>query len=91
MAEKLKQEGKQEILQNEVMEELEDDEGNVYNRKVRFCGSIADAKHVCDVPSLTAVHSCLTDLRGPQATRFALRQRVFSCDAIEKSLFRLDH
>lgn len=36
VAEKLKQEGKQEILQNEVMEELEDDEGNVYNRKVRI-------------------------------------------------------
>lgn len=33
VAEKLKQEGKQEIFQNETMEELEDDDGNVYNRK----------------------------------------------------------
>jgi len=33
LAEKLKQEGKQEIFQNETMEELEDDDGNVYNRK----------------------------------------------------------
>ena len=33
MAEKLKREGKQEIFQQETMEELEDDEGNVYNRK----------------------------------------------------------
>ncbi|TDL29682.1 hypothetical protein BD410DRAFT_811243 [Rickenella mellea] len=33
LAEKLKQEGKQEIFQQETMEELEDDEGNVYNRK----------------------------------------------------------
>jgi len=33
LAEKLKQEGRQEIFQNETMEELEDDEGNVYNKK----------------------------------------------------------
>ena len=33
MAERLKQEGKQEIFQNETMEELEDEEGNVYNKK----------------------------------------------------------
>lgn len=33
VAERLKQEGKQEIFQNETMEELEDDEGNVYNKK----------------------------------------------------------
>ncbi|KDE06554.1 hypothetical protein MVLG_03201 [Microbotryum lychnidis-dioicae p1A1 Lamole] len=33
LAEKLKQEGKQEIQQVELTEELEDDEGNVYNRK----------------------------------------------------------
>ena len=33
MAEKLKREGKQEIFQQETMEELEDDEDNVYNRK----------------------------------------------------------
>lgn len=33
VAEKLKQEGKHEIFQNETMEELEDDDGNVYNRK----------------------------------------------------------
>ncbi|EJD01568.1 uncharacterized protein FOMMEDRAFT_126603 [Fomitiporia mediterranea MF3/22] len=33
LAEKLKREGKQEIFQQETMEELEDDEGNVYNRK----------------------------------------------------------
>ncbi len=33
MAEKLKREGKQEIFSQETMEELEDDEGNVYNRK----------------------------------------------------------
>ena len=33
VAEKLRQEGKQEIFQQETMEELEDDEGNVYNRK----------------------------------------------------------
>lgn len=34
MAEKLKQEGKQEMLQQETMEELEDEEGNVYDKKV---------------------------------------------------------
>jgi SF3a60/Prp9 C-terminal len=33
VAEKLKQEGRQEIFQQETMEELEDDEGNVYNKK----------------------------------------------------------
>jgi len=33
VAEKLKQEGRHEINEQEVMEELEDDEGNVYNRK----------------------------------------------------------
>ncbi|SCV69251.1 BQ2448_2271 [Microbotryum intermedium] len=33
LAEKLKQEGKQEIQQVELTEELEDDDGNVYNRK----------------------------------------------------------
>ncbi|KAF4575109.1 hypothetical protein EYR40_005158 [Pleurotus pulmonarius] len=33
LAEKLKQEGKHEIFEQETMEELEDDEGNVYNRK----------------------------------------------------------
>ncbi|KAG8884070.1 hypothetical protein FRB97_005292 [Tulasnella sp. 331] len=33
LAEKLKQEGRQEIFQNETMEEMEDDEGNVYNKK----------------------------------------------------------
>lgn len=33
MAEKLKQEGRQEMFQNDTMEELEDDDGNVYNRK----------------------------------------------------------
>ena len=33
MAEKLKLEGRQEIFQQETMEELEDDEGNVYNKK----------------------------------------------------------
>jgi splicing factor 3A subunit 3 len=33
VAEKLKQEGRHEIFENETMEELEDDEGNVYNRK----------------------------------------------------------
>ncbi|KAF8607528.1 hypothetical protein BDV93DRAFT_487253 [Ceratobasidium sp. AG-I] len=33
LAERLKQEGKQEIFQNETMEELEDEEGNVYNKK----------------------------------------------------------
>lgn len=33
VAERLKQEGKQEIFQNETMEELEDEEGNVYNKK----------------------------------------------------------
>ncbi|TFK71772.1 hypothetical protein BDN72DRAFT_408415 [Pluteus cervinus] len=33
LAEKLKQEGRHEIFQQETMEELEDDEGNVYNRK----------------------------------------------------------
>jgi splicing factor 3A subunit 3 len=34
VAEKLKQEGRQQMFQQETMEELEDDEGNVYNRKV---------------------------------------------------------
>ncbi|KAG9099637.1 hypothetical protein FS749_000770 [Ceratobasidium sp. UAMH 11750] len=33
LAERLKQEGRQEIFQNETMEELEDEEGNVYNKK----------------------------------------------------------
>lgn len=33
VAERLKQEGRQEIFQNETMEELEDEEGNVYNKK----------------------------------------------------------
>lgn len=33
MAEKLKKEGRQEMFQQETMEELEDDEGNVYNKK----------------------------------------------------------
>ncbi|KAH8830392.1 hypothetical protein DL96DRAFT_1495288 [Flagelloscypha sp. PMI_526] len=33
LAEKLKKEGKHEIFEQETMEELEDDEGNVYNRK----------------------------------------------------------
>lgn len=35
VAEKLKQEGKQELAQSELTEELEDADGNVYNRKVR--------------------------------------------------------
>lgn len=33
LAERLKQEGRHEIFEQETMEELEDDEGNVYNRK----------------------------------------------------------
>lgn len=33
VAEKLKQEGRHEIFEQETMEELEDEEGNVYNRK----------------------------------------------------------
>ncbi|KIJ70154.1 hypothetical protein HYDPIDRAFT_121637 [Hydnomerulius pinastri MD-312] len=33
LAEKLKQEGRHEIFEQETMEELEDDEGNVYNKK----------------------------------------------------------
>ncbi|KAJ7590658.1 RNA splicing factor PRP9 [Mycena floridula] len=33
LAEKLKQEGRHEIFEQETMEELEDDDGNVYNRK----------------------------------------------------------
>lgn len=33
VAEKLKKEGRHEIFEQETMEELEDDEGNVYNRK----------------------------------------------------------
>lgn len=33
MAEKLKQEGRKEMFEVETTEELEDDEGNVYNRK----------------------------------------------------------
>lgn len=33
VAEKLKQEGKHEVFEQETMEELEDDEGNVYNKK----------------------------------------------------------
>jgi len=33
LAEKLKREGRSEILEQETMEELEDDDGNVYNRK----------------------------------------------------------
>ncbi|KAI6003673.1 hypothetical protein EDD15DRAFT_2455413 [Pisolithus albus] len=34
LAEKLKQEGRREIFEQETTEELEDDEGNVYNRKM---------------------------------------------------------
>lgn len=34
MAEKLKQEGQQETIQAGMTEELEDEDGNVYNRKV---------------------------------------------------------
>ena len=33
VAEKLKREGRGEITEQETMEELEDDEGNVYSRK----------------------------------------------------------
>lgn len=33
LAEKLKKEGRKEISQNETTEEMEDEEGNVYNRK----------------------------------------------------------
>ena len=33
VAERLKQEGRHEIFEQETMEELEDDEGNVYSRK----------------------------------------------------------
>ena len=33
VAERLKQEGRHEIFEQETTEELEDDEGNVYNRK----------------------------------------------------------
>ncbi|EJD53565.1 RNA splicing factor PRP9 [Auricularia subglabra TFB-10046 SS5] len=33
LAERLKQEGRQEVVQNETTEELEDEDGNVYNRK----------------------------------------------------------
>jgi splicing factor 3A subunit 3 len=33
VAERLKREGKHEIFEQETMEELEDEEGNVYNRK----------------------------------------------------------
>ena len=34
VAEKLEQEGRHEISKQETMEELQDDEGNVYNRKM---------------------------------------------------------
>lgn len=33
VAEKLKNEGRQEVVAQETMEEVEDEEGNVYNRK----------------------------------------------------------
>ena len=33
VAERLKQEGRQEVVQTEATEELEDEDGNVYNRK----------------------------------------------------------
>lgn len=33
MAEKLKREGRQEIVANQTTEELEDEEGNVYDKK----------------------------------------------------------
>lgn len=36
VAEKLKQEGRAELSQAELTEELEDEEGNVYNRKVEL-------------------------------------------------------
>lgn len=65
VAEKLKQEGKQEILQNEVMEEMEDEEGNVYNRKVSLACLLSRR-----APMLTIDASA--DVRGSEAARTAL-------------------
>ena len=49
MAEKLKQEGRAELNQAELTEELEDEEGNVYNRKVSLPPP-NDAKRSTDQP-----------------------------------------
>ncbi|KAF8759859.1 phosphatidylinositol dephosphorylation [Rhizoctonia solani] len=45
LAERLKHEGRQEIQQNETMEELEDEEGNVYNKKTYEDLKKQDAPH----------------------------------------------
>jgi len=48
VAEKLKQEGRAELSQAELTEELEDEEGNVYNRKVKLTFLASSSFHDTD-------------------------------------------
>ena len=63
VAEKLKQEGKQEVSQTEMMEELEDEDGNVYNRK-------AGLSPHCRVMSI--LMCLMVDVRRSETTRIAV-------------------
>lgn len=66
MAEKLKQEGRAELSQAELTEELEDEEGNVYNRKVRSSPALCLRCRKLNEPVPDA------DVRGPQAAGFGV-------------------
>lgn len=59
VAEKLKSQGRSEAIQEETMEEMEDADGNVYNRKVSLARR--RDRQSADGP--------LSDVRGPQASR----------------------
>jgi hypothetical protein len=80
VAEKLKQEGKAELAQSELTEELEDEEGNVYNRKVGFLGFLlaislahVGSRALADPsPFARSVARSLVDVGGPQATGIAV-------------------
>lgn len=65
MAEKLKQEGRAELSQAELTEELEDEEGNVYNRKVELTFLASSSFHDTD----HAEYIFSADIRGLEATR----------------------
>ena len=65
MAEKLKQEGRAELSQAELTEELEDEEGNVYNRKVKLTFLASASFHDTD----HAEYIFYADIRGLEATR----------------------
>lgn len=69
MAEKLKIEGRQEMSQAELTEELEDADGNVYNRKVRFVSLLG-------VWGRANRCRAFADLGGSQATRSAIKYRA---------------